>query len=224
MRVTVNFRNATPRDLQALERWLENPGPTLIRLGALVAGASQEAFRTQRFGDVAWPERYPGQREPKLNIAGTIMDFRSGRTSPKPNRFQDRPALQDEGMRGGLRASITFQPVSKTSFSVGTVKPYAILHQEGGHTSIPVDDATKERMRNWLYKRGGGPIRGKVKRADYRTGREGYGKHLNPVLRKDVTEWRQSVIARPFIGIHPRLEEKIMRMLKREIERLKGGP
>src|SRR6185369_17124474 len=111
----------------------------------------RRAFPDQGLGDLKWLPRYPGQSSPKLNIAGVLADFASGRTTPKPNRFEDRPALIDEGMRGGLQGSITENVISDTTVRIGSDKAYAAIHQEGGESEITVTKDMQDKIRNWLY-------------------------------------------------------------------------
>lgn len=185
------------------------------RLGALMLATSQRAFVEQRLGEKTWPPRYPGMIPPIINIAGALMDFKAGRSAPKPNRFQDRPALIDEGMRGGLWGSLTFQVTSPLSVDVGTTKEYAPIHMEGGESAISYDEGTKDRIRNWLFKerRKPGPRGGKY---TPRKNREGYIPKLGPLLHKN--EHSQNILARPFLGFTPELEDKLLRATERWIE------
>lgn len=230
MRVTVDLRGLKLKNLDKLEALIADPTPLYKKLGALMAGESHRAFKAQKFGEDQWHVRYPGQDEPKFNIAGAIMDWKSGRPNPKPNRFQDRPALIDEGMRGGLQASITFA-ADKDGVVVGTNKPYARVHQEGGGTAIPYGESTRQLMRDWLWKKGKQPIKGKMvirerkkgylteeKSSPYKAGREPYAKHVLPLLHKSL--WTQRIIRRPFIGIHDQLEGDILKMVAEHIQRL----
>ena len=139
------------KQLRKLTLTMVSPRALLKQVGQLVAKDCRKAFPEQKLGDIRWEERYPGQRSPKLNIAGALQDFISGRTAPKPNRFQDRPALVDEGMRGGLQGSITENVISDKTVRVGTNRVYAALHQEGGESTQTVTKDAQDRIRNWLY-------------------------------------------------------------------------
>lgn len=192
-------------------------GKTLMKwIGAIGIASSQKAFREQALGDIKWEPRYPGQEEPKFNIAGALMDWKSGRANPKPNRFQDRPALIDEGMRGGIQGSLTFSVTGPLSVSWGSGKPYAEKHQKGGTTAIGYDDATRQRISEWLYKTP--PQRRKVTKGILKQNkvnagygktfqRSDYAKHVKPLLA--ATVWKQRIIARPFVGIPDQLEKDI---------------
>ena len=111
---------SSSREVATFRARLENPEPALRAVGALMVAASQLAFRQQRLGDIKWPERYPNQQEPFINIAGMLADLGQG-SAIKERRFQRRPALID---RGQLRDSITFAATSK-SVRVGSSKDYA---------------------------------------------------------------------------------------------------
>jgi hypothetical protein len=209
---------------------LKNPdrplmgGKTLMSwIGALGVASSQKAFMDQALGDIKWSPRYPNQEPPKLNIAGFIMDFKSGRTQPKPNRFQDRPALVDEGNRGGIWGSLTFQVLGALDVAWGTYKSYAKKQQEGGVTMIRYDDATKDRMRDWLYTKDGRKRESQAGRT--KNPRSDYEKHVRPLLRKQKRIWSQTVIARPFVGVTDQLQSDIEKAIKLYYEKVqRGGP
>ena len=136
--------------LEKVRDRLKNTSDLMNKIGALGVAESQKAFREQRLGDISWKERYPGQSPPKVNVAGFVSDFVSGRSTPKPNRFQDRPALVDEGQRGGIWGSLTWN--SGNEFARwGTNKEYARLQHEGGRTEIPVTPEAKKAIKNYFY-------------------------------------------------------------------------
>lgn len=121
----------------------------LDRIGALYVSASQRSFAQQRWGDEAWPARYPRQKN-KLNIAGALRDFAAGRRAPLARRFQDRPALIDTGE---LRRSIAHRVVADGGVlyvEVGTTLPYAAKQLYGGETVIRITQAIRDRAREWL--------------------------------------------------------------------------
>lgn len=197
-------------------------GKTLMKwIGALGVASSQLAFREQALGDIKWDPRYPGQEAPKFNIAGALMDWKSGRKNPKPNRFQDKPALIDEGIRGGIMGSLTFQVTGPLGVAWGTNKTYARQHQEGGKTTIPYDDATRQRISEWLYKKAPQKrkaTKGILRRDKVKTGlgesrvRSEYAKHVAPLVHASV--WKQRIIARPFVGITDILAKDIESAIK----------
>lgn len=209
---TIDVRPIVVEQLQKLKAALNQPGQLLAMIGALVVNDCRRAFHRQALGDIQWQERYPGMASPKINIAGALADFISGRPSPKPNRFQDRPALIGEGMRGGLQASVTYRVAGKDTVMVGSNKPYASLQQEGGTSEQTYGEDVKKRIETWLFKqrRRPGPRGG---RFEPRRNREGYVKHLAPLLHKNVH--RQRVIARPFIGVTDNAERQIRMAVQR---------
>lgn len=222
MGVAVTFEPILAQ-IKRLREQLKNPNKPLLfgrslmkQIGALGVAESQKAFREQALGDIKWDPRYPLQDKPKFNIAGALMDWKSGRKAPKPNRFQDRPALIDEGQRGGMLGSLTFQVTGPLDVSWGTNKSYAEKHQKGGDTAILYDDATKQRISEWLYKKP--PQKKKVTKGILRTDkvktglgesrrRSEYAKHIAPLLASNM--WKQRIIARPFVGVTDQLAKDI---------------
>lgn len=187
------------------------------RVGALGFASSQKAFEEQALGDISWPPRYPGMRDPFINIAGALQDFNEGRRAPKPVRFQDRPALVDEGQRGGLWGSISFRTEGPKKAVWGSAKEYASLHQEQGSRSIqPVTETAKDGIRAWLYGRS------QRMRLRDRSGRkvEGpqsiqkrqYASKLAPLLSRLF--WVTKIAWRPFLGITDQLESDVVRATK----------
>lgn len=202
----IKIHGANLQAVIRLQGELENPAGLMKKLGAMVLGASQQAFKLQRFGDIPWKERYPGQKAPKLNIAGAVRDFSEGRTTPKPIRFVDRPALIDEGMRGGLQGSLTYRTVHSLSFEVGTIKQHAWIHQHGGVSTQQITKPVKEGIKAFLKKKSHSIGHGlKVRPSEYES-------KLRPLLRKRVL--RTKVNARPFIGIHSELWGDMLRAVE----------
>ena len=220
------------RQLEKLKEQLIDPNKALLGgqklmkwIGAQGTAVSQEAFIKQQLGDIKWPARYEAQETPKFNYAGALMDWKSGRAAPKPNRFQDRPALIDEGMRGGIQGSLTFRVTGTLSVRWGSGKDYAMLQHKGGYTSIPFDKATLDRMMEWLYGKKA-PQKGKVVKVKYRKGvgnrsaasRAPYAKHVHTIANK-FPLWEQRVAARPFVGITDTLAGDIKRSIQMYFEK-----
>lgn len=240
------------KQLRGLQRIIVSPRALLKQVGALVANDCRRSFVDQKLGDILWPPRYPGQRSPKLNIAGALQDFIDGRAAPKPNRFEDRPANVDEGMRGGLQASITFNVVSETTVRIGTVKPYGALMQEGGTSTQVVLPNAQDRIRNWLYPTtaAGKPQTKYVKTKKFpsvvmadiyggpapmqNTKRSEYAIHLGHFLpenwsigdfvKSHVGEivHTQKVLPRPFIGVTDKAQEEIDQLIKFHMNKAQG--
>ena len=80
--------------LQALEEALKDPSSLMKQIGVLLLIQAQRAFDDQGLGDIRWKPRYPNQKPPVINIAGSLQDLNKG-TTPKANRFQRRPALEN---------------------------------------------------------------------------------------------------------------------------------
>jgi len=130
--------------------------PLMTELAMMGEASAMKAFETQTFDGTRWLPRYPEQKPPKFNVAGALQDWASGRKAPKPSRFTDRPALVDEGMRGGLWGSIRGRVIDAQTAEWGTTKEYANVHQFGGVSVQPITEDTKERIRKWLYTPSGG--------------------------------------------------------------------
>lgn len=222
MAAQFDFYADIKRQLERLKEQLIDPNKALLGgqklmkwIGAQGVAVSQQAFIKQQLGDIKWPARYEGQDEPKFNYAGALMDWKSGRAAPKPNRFSDRPALIDEGMRGGIQGSLTFRVMGPLSVRWGSGKDYAMLQHKGGYTQIPFDKATLERMLDWLYKKV--PAKGKVVKPQFKgkvtvgkkkVDRGAYAKHVHTIANK-FPLWEQMVTPRPFVGITDTLEKDI---------------
>ena len=185
--------------------------------GSLGVASSMKAFREQKLGNYKWPARYEGQEAPEFNYAGALMDWKSGRKSPKPNRFQDRPALIDEGMRGGLQGSLTFELLGAFAVQWGTNKTYGPLHNLGGMVSISYDAATRKRIEDWLYV-GGSPKSkkfGSLRQNKVKTKggtvirRSAYADHVNQILNRNP--WVQKIAKRPFVGITSELAQDLVK-------------
>lgn len=218
-----DFTDDIAKQLAALKGQLKDPskpllsGQTLMKwIGLQGVAVSRRAFMEQKLGDIKWPARYEGQKDPKFNYAGALMDWKSGRPAPRPNRFQDRPALIDRGERGGLLGSITYRATGTLSVAWGSRFPNAAISQEGGVAVIPWDKATKERAMDWLYKTK--PIKGKMVKTQFKKGkvkvgvaktrqRGDYAEHIHTLFAKNP--WTQRVAARPFVGIPETLAKDI---------------
>lgn len=162
-----------------------------------MAAGSERAFLDQRFGSFAWPERYPNQSEPFINIAGAVSDFARGMSRPLSRRFDRRPALSDTGT---LANSITSQLVGLDSVEVGTTVEYASIHQSGGVSIMKIDQATKKRMNKWLFTVEGEPYRGK----------------MLILVQPNSTQLDTVVAQRPFVGITDEIETDLVAMIEEE--------
>lgn len=220
------------RQIQYLKTQLLDPnlqianGRSLMGLlGALGVGASQKAFREQALGKQRWPARYEGQESPKFNFAGALQDWKSGRTNPKPNRFQDRPALIDEGIRGGLLGSLTSKVTGPLEVTWGSPKPYAELQNKGGYVSISYDAATRTRIVNWLLTNPGkGERAAKFRTAKVsgtKNSRIDYANHISTLLARNP--WTQRVAPRPFLGVTAELGQDMIQAVKDYFVKVQRG-
>jgi phage gpG-like protein len=136
------------RILARLGRTLNNPKPLVLALAKIVNSSCKKAFEVQRFGEIIWPARYPNQKSPKLNIAGAVRDLSEG---PRidARRFQDRPALKDQGH---LKAAI-HPVITGSSFEMAVAAPannYAQVHQTGGKSKQAITSTIKANFEKYL--------------------------------------------------------------------------
>lgn len=212
-------RDSVLREIHRVRRKLNGTRRLMGRIGTLVTVDSKRSFIRQRLGTIEWAQRYPGLRKPFVNIAGALADFIAGHTDPAPSQFKDRPALLTTG---ALQRSIKSRVIDSTTVEVGSDKPYAALHQEGGTSEQSYGPDTQERIRDWLYElRQGRNRQGQytTKGLHARPGREGYIKHLTPLLHK--TTRVQNVLARPFIGVTDEAEAQIQQAVLQHFKRVR---
>lgn len=110
------------------------PQGLLLRLAATTLAFSEKAFKQQKYGSEDWKPRYPNQTPPKINVVGAIKDL-MGDGEVKSRRFQDRPALTDTGE---LKRHLDFD-VFTNEFDITNNLPYAPLQQEGGESTIQLN-------------------------------------------------------------------------------------
>lgn len=201
-----------PDGPERLAEKLKSPEAALASLGAIVLAESKKSFEDQRLGDVIWPERYPSQREPFINIAPVVQKAGEGRT-PTPDDFRRRPALG--GSNSELAQSIAFE-VKGSAVEIGTaredLKP--ALFMFGGIGRIPITDETRETLAGWLKTKTGKPSKAKVKGttrlANFDTSqsfqpgsertRNEFAPKLAFVFKEGKTELVQGAYPRPFLG------------------------
>lgn len=201
------------RILDAWDRALANPNSPvrskeglLKQWGALLKETSQRAFIDQQFDGEPWAPLYGGtQKPPFINIAGALKDFDDGRTAPKPNRFQDRPALRDTQT---LMNSFSYN-VSGKALDYGTVVEYARVHQEGGTVQLDISKEALGRVYRWLWKKKVGD-----KPREFRKGRSGYAKLWPAAINAANGLHEVEVAKRPFVGIPQETADRMMAALK----------
>lgn len=210
--------------IRGLEERIANPAPFLAGVGGILVASSQKAFREQKFGGIPWPERYPNQKRPRLNIAGALSDAAAGRPAPKPNRFQERPAGMDTG---ALKNSISFRVEGDKVF-VGSKLPYASIIHEGGTSVQIITDSMRKTVGEWLIKSQNsvkleiaGRIKGKVNKKGemiFSAIKKNFAlRKLAFVLKKKkggewkTTEKDTEINARPFVGLTDESRGKVIR-------------
>lgn len=161
----------------------------LKQIGLMMVSEAQASFGKQRLGSIEWPQRYPDQEAPFLNIAGAIADFAKGRKAPLARRFQPRPALSDTGE---MQASISFR-LSVDSVEVGSPLERFTVHQQGLPTAQEISEGTKDRIFDWLESPQGRP----------------YEDKLAPAAYADTFVWITQTVARPMAGITEELQRDI---------------
>ena len=216
--------NEILKKTEQLKSEIERPWALLKKIGALGVETSQRAFQEQRLGTIEWPERYPNMSDPIINIAGALSDFSSGRNAPKPNRFQSRPALVDEGT---LWKSITQRLIGNSAVAWGSNKDYALTHQEGGQSIQPISEETKERIKGWLFTAEGKESKKKVTThgregngETHKVARNLYKNKLMHLLRKSnlVT----NIAARPYLGFTDELVGDIRSTIQEHFKKVQG--
>ena len=189
-----------------LQKQLENPEKLLRPIGMLLLADSQKAFKEQRLGDIIWPERYPAQSPPKVNVAGIVDDFNKGRKNPPRRRFEGRPALKDTG---ALRRSLTAAKAVKVQgfvIQVGSSLEYAKRAHDGGVSKQPVGEKTKDLLEAFLKKK------------------KNFQYHGQLGFLFGVDELRTKVRPRPFTGITDQAKKRIIRFLQFKLSPpLQGG-
>lgn len=165
-------------------------------IGRILESQSQRAFLEQRLGDLQWPERYPSQDDPFVNVAALVNWTNSGGTV-LPRFFDRRPALMGEGT---LSKSIAARTSGKV-VEVGSALSYAGLHQWGGSSSQPITQGAKKTIGAFIgEEEKGGVFKRKARLGSrQKANREKYFFKLYPLLSRD--ELTTEVNQRPFLGI-----------------------
>ena len=144
-----NSYTISRRVLARLGRTLENPKQILLGIRGILKSQTQACWKNQAFGEIAWPARYPKQKPPKVNIAGAVRDLATG-PRIKARRFEDRPALVDEGI---LKRSISAEVGTSNAgdyVEIGTNIPYAKIHQHGGESKQAITPQIKANLKEYL--------------------------------------------------------------------------
>lgn len=188
-----------------LRREIDSTGPLMKKIGARMLAESQDAFKEQRLGEFRWPEKYPSQEEPFINVAGALQDFNDGRTSPRPVQFRRTPALI---LSGDMLRSLSYQVLSPTEVEEGTNRkgpagePYPSTQQQGGKSVVRMNDIGVENAKKWLFTSKGKPRKGRIE----------YAQKMAHALRTKIYAVR--VISRPFVGFTDGLVRDIMGIVR----------
>lgn len=205
----IRLRTTDPKEILKLTTALKNPERILRQIGMVLVGEAQKAFREQRLGAEAWPPRYPGQRGAPVNIAGLIADFRAGKSRPPARRFQDRPAGIDTGQT--LRSLAPSQSLVTSGLTVQVQSNTigAKMTQSGGTSVQLVTKQVKERLAEWM-KRSRRRAKREKGRAQPPRAEDAAAMSLGWLFSKKSL--RTKVTARPFLGVTPEAEAKIIRI------------
>ncbi len=166
---------------------------------------AQKSFLEQRLGDFVWPERYPNQEDPFVNIAAVVNWTQNG-GQIQPRFFDRRPALMGTG---GLVGSISGRAKGKL-VEVGSALPYAANHQWGLASSQPVGMTAKKTIAKFIGEEpdgSGGWRKKKNPGPRQKEQRDKYWFKLAPVL--GMTELTTDTVQRPFLGITPQNEDEM---------------
>lgn len=182
--------------------------PILKAVGEAAVSRSQAAFEEQKFDGEEWPERYPNQVDPKINVAGALIDLNRG-GGILPQRFDDRPAGIDSGE--GWQ-SIAWQQTGRDSVEVGSPFDYMSRLNFGGEGDpIPIGPEAREGFLKLV-----------------RQNRD-FGQHVGWMLAKRKVgdkgekvwafdEYTANVAPRPFIGVSSDFEKDIAEIVVGKIE------
>lgn len=178
--------------------------------GGLALAQAQRAFKEQQLEDKRWPERYPKQKEPFVNIAGVVADFLEGRKKPPDRRFDRRPAGIDtaetlrsltpgKSMRMDGQAVVVGTPFVKKGSKI----------QFGGRSRQPVNKQVKDLLGEHL-KRGRKRIKAGYKKSQPPTKQDAGLAKLGWLMNKNTKELVTNSVPRPYLGLTHELTEKII--------------
>ena len=195
--------------LARLREELDDPKDVLKQIGILLVKQTQRAFTNQRSpGGKPWLERYPGQKGPKLNVAGALSDFNKGATNLGSMRFKGRPALLNTGK---LKSEWNSTIKSKYVVVVGTSKevaPYASKMQEGIASTQDITSTGKKAIAAF--------IKENKKNKKGKAVSEQMGWMLNKYTKP--TKLKTKPVARVFLEIVPETERGIKRKVEQVIK------
>jgi phage gpG-like protein len=174
--------------IKSLRDKLDHPDEIFQGIGGMLVSQAHQAFNEQKFGDEVWPPRYPNQSAPKVNVAGVLSDINHG-GKPKSRRFEDRPALMDQG---DLYKSINFT-VDGTTVTHTSSLPYAQVSHAGGPSTQAVHPFARIVLAEFL-----------------KTNKQ-YRKKLGFLF--NVESLTTNHVPRPFIGLTDDTEAKMIKLM-----------
>jgi phage gpG-like protein len=196
--------------IQARARDTEPIGRIIIRI---LEAAAQRAFVEQRLGEHAWPQRYPSQPDPFVNVAA-LVNWTSSGGNVLERFFDRRPALMATGslagsISGRLRGGVV---------EVGSALEYAGLHQTGGTSSQPITMAAKAAIAQflgWEQDASGSWVPRKRAGSRQKENYRKYGSKLLWLLMAD--ELTTEVVRRPFLGITEEVGREIAEAIEQYV-------
>jgi len=203
MVTTVTARSG--RDLQQIRARALNVEAIAKVVGRILESQSQRTFLEQRLGEHEWPERYPNQEDPFVNIAALVNWTNEG--NQIQSRFFDRrPALMGtNALSGSISARYEANFVE-----VGSALGYASNHQWGLPSTQPITSQAKSTIAKFIGEESdgsGGWVKAKRMGPRQKEQREKYWFKLFPLL--SMNELTTTPVARPFLGITPQNEADI---------------
>lgn len=204
------IRDNVLRALEGLRRKVGNLKPILKQVGLLLESRAQRAFQEKKLGEFTWPVQYPRQAGPFLHVAGALEDLNE-RANIKAKRFVRVDVLTDTG---NLRHSIKSRVVGDL-VEIGSVLPYAGMHQWGGISVQPITARAKAKYAEIVTKlavqlsrgRGRRPMRDPVKEAKRAIALHAKEEKMAALAKLGFvltqTTKRTKIFPRPFLGITP---------------------
>src|SRR5258705_2228367 len=178
-------------------------------IGKFLVAESERAFAKQQLGEYRWPQRYPGQPEPFIHVAGALADL-SRSATVKERWFARRPALEYSGM---MARSLSYRPVADDTVQVGIgsgpAAAYAGKHQQCGISRQPVTPealANLAKVMKTARKHAKSQRLRKGETGEKRTERLGAASARLQALKKlgflfQRKELVTKIVQRPFVGI-----------------------
>lgn len=217
-----SFKPLPRKALLRLKKQLEHPDRLLRPIGMLLLADAQRAFKEQRLGEHKWPERYPSQAPPKVNVAGIVSDLAQGRKNFPRRRFEGRPAGIDTGtLLRSLTSGSKAVSVKGYEIAVGSTVEYAQKFHDGGESRQAVTKSMKDLLAEWMTKKRKQRDRSRKRQTPLTAELAGMQK-LGFLFGVDEIETTSP--ARPFLGVTDEAKRRIIRYLEFKLSPpLQGG-